>query len=444
MTDRKMRWKTIRPTFMLPQLKKLSVRSRLALGVPALAVAAAAVAVVASVAVQGDPELAANQAAVANPDCTIEVPANPLSAKGLATPYLLSAAKGRCNETNADQSAFVQATILDPATGKLSVFDPLVIDKGSKPEITPKAPALPKGAVVGIWFGFNGTNLTLRGDTGTCVNGDRNSVFGQYAYCNAGPFFTAANKAVAAKKLVIPALGTGKDGKPCMTTRDFGLVDQDQSDNVTTTYLEAADGRVAQDTPANEQKLGFVKLKTKTKANKNKNRTKLTNGSDNVLLDTFMDPALGCTPFTAPDLASGKQVTSLALDEIQAAARQAKPIALVPTNDPMTMDGTEFSVTKTNLYRVGVDMPAFNAKTEAPQAYCQALVNTGIARTKLDTRFTKAGPSPDPAAANSLFTFLAQRLSGSFDNLGCDKLLNTKNPIHLTTNKAGVVVDAGL
>jgi hypothetical protein len=436
-----MRWKTIRPTFVLPQLKKLTVRSRLALGVPALAVAAAAVAVVASVAVQGDPQLAANQADAANPDCTLEVPANPLSAKGLATPYLLSAAKGKCNETNADQSAFVQATILDPATGKLSVFDPLVIDKGSRPEIAPTPPALPRGAVVGLWFGFNGTNLTLRGDTGTCVNGDHNSVFGQYAYCNAQPFFAAANNAIAAKKLVIPPLGTGKDGKPCMTTRDFGLVDQDQSDNVTTTYLEGRDGRIAQDTPANEAKLGAVKVRPKTKA---KVVAKLNNGSDNVLLDAFVDPALGCTPYTAQDLASGRQVTSLALDELQAAARQAAPIALVPTNDPMTMDGTRNSVTKTNLYRVGVDMPAINPRTETPQAYCKSLFTTGLQRTKLDERFTKNGPSPDPGAANNLFTFLAQRLSGSFDNLGCGKLLHTANPVHLTTNKAGVVVDAGL
>ena len=437
MTDRQMRWKTIRPTFALPQLKKLSVRSRLALGVPALAVFAAAVAVVASVAVQGDPQLAANQADVANPDCTLEVPANPLSAKGLATPYQLSATKGHCRETNADQSAFVQATILDPATGKVSVYDPLVMDKGSKPEIAPTPPALPRGAVVGIWFGFNGSNLTLRGDTGTCVNGDHNSVFGQYAYCNAQPFFAAANGAIAGKKLVIPPLGTGKDGKPCMTTRDFGLVDQDQSDNVTTTYLQARDGRVAQDTPANESKLGFAKLHAKTRA-------KLTNGSDNVLLDAFVDPALGCTPFTAQDLASGKQVTSLALDELQAAIRQAAPIALVPTNDPMTLDGTRTSVVKTNLYRVGVDMAAINTRTETPQAYCRSLFTTGIQRTKLDARFTKAGPSPDPGAANSLFTFLAQRLQGSFDNLGCGKLLHMANPVHVTTNKAGVVVDAGL
>jgi hypothetical protein len=436
-TERPMRWKTIRPTFVLPQLKKLSVRSRIALGAPALAVFAAAVAVVASVAVQGDPQLAANQADVANPDCVLQVPANPLSAKGLATPYLLSAAKGHCNETNADQSAFVQATILDPATGKLSVYDPLVIDRGSKPEIAPTPPALPRGAVVGIWFGFNGTNLTLRGDTGTCVNGDHNSVFGQYAYCNAQPFFAAANSAIAGKKLVIPPLGTGKDGRPCMTTRDFGLVDQDQSDNVTTTYLQARNGRVAQDTPANESKLGSAKVHAKTKA-------KLTNGSDNVLLDAFVDPTLGCTPYTAPDLASGKQVTSLALDELQAATQQKAPVALVPTNDPMVLDGTKTSVTKTNLYRVGVDMPAVNVRTETPQGYCRALVTTGLQRTKLDARFTKTGPSPDPGAASNLFTFLAQRLQGSFDNLGCGKLLHTPNPVHLTTNKAGVVVDAGL
>ena len=437
MTDRPMRWKTIRPTFALPQLKKLSVRSRLALGVPALAVFAAAVAVVASVAMQGDPQLAANQADIANPDCTLQVPANPLSAKGLATPYQLGAAKGHCNETNADQSAFVQATILDPATGKLSVYDPLVIDKGSRPAIAPTPPALPRGAVVGIWFGFNGDNLTLRGDTGTCVNGDHNSVFGQYAYCNAQPFFAAANNAIAGRKLVIPPLGKGKDGKPCMTTRDFGLVDQDQSDNVTTTYLQARDGHVAQDTPANESKLGFAKVRAKTRA-------KLTNGSDNVLLDAFVDPTPGCTPFTAQDLASGNQVTSLALDELQAAARQAAPVALVPTNDPMTLDGTRTSVTKTNLYRVGVDMPGINTRTETPQAYCRSLVTTGIQRTQLDAPFTRTGPSPDPGAASNLFTFLAQRLQGSFDNLGCGKLLHTANPVHLKTNKAGVVVDAGL
>ena len=50
-------------------------------------------------------------AAAVNPNCTLIVPANPLTAAGLATPYQLTAtdpAAGPCNEANAGQTAFVQ------------------------------------------------------------------------------------------------------------------------------------------------------------------------------------------------------------------------------------------------------------------------------------------------------------------------------------------------
>ena len=60
----------------------------------------------------------------ANVNCDIIIPANPLTAQGLATPYLLtgpggmSPAQSGCEMTNAAAlGAFVQATILDPATG---------------------------------------------------------------------------------------------------------------------------------------------------------------------------------------------------------------------------------------------------------------------------------------------------------------------------------------
>src|SRR6266568_8223020 len=131
--------------------------------------------------------------ATPNPNCTLIVPANPLSAQGLATPYQLfapdAAANGPCNEANANQGAFVQATIYNPATGAFSVYSPLVIDQGTQPAVVPIAPTLPANAVVGIWFGFNGTNLTLQGAqgdntlaTGQCTNGLNGSVFGQFAY----------------------------------------------------------------------------------------------------------------------------------------------------------------------------------------------------------------------------------------------------------------------
>ena len=107
------------------------------------------------------------------------------------------------------------------------------------------------------------------------------------SFCNGTQFFQAVARAKAAGKLVIPPLGTAtKTGQPCLTTRNFDVVDQDPSDNVTTTYLLTANGETAQDNPANEAALTGA--------------TAIVNGSDNKLLDSFLDPTIGCTPFEAP------------------------------------------------------------------------------------------------------------------------------------------------
>jgi hypothetical protein len=295
-------------------------------------------------------------------------------------------------------------------------------------------PTLPANAVVGIWFGFNGTTLTLQDNGGSlnqgnCVNGSNGSLFGQFAYCNAPNLFTAANTAIGAGKLAVPALGTAKDGQPCPTTRDFGLVDQDQSDNVISTYLILGNGQVAQNNAVNTAALA--------------GSNPIVNGSDNLLLDAFVDPALGCTPFTAPDLTNnGQPVGSLALDELMAAADQKAPIALVPTNDPMTLNNNNASRTKTNLYRVGVDQPAVNQATDTPTAYCRNLVTVGQQRTQLDKNLTMNGASPSAAMATNLFTFLANRLSQSFTNLGCMNLLHMNNPVTVTLDGNGVATAA--
>jgi len=378
-----------------------------------------------------------SHAAGANVDCAVIIPPNPLSAKGLATPYQLvplDAANGVCNEANTDQSAFVQAGIFDPATGQVSIYNPLIIDQGTQPAATPVVPALPANAVVGLWFGFNGNTLTLKDSNGSlqqgrCVNGANNTVFGQFAYCNAPAFFRSANQAIKAGKLVPPALGTAKDGKPCPTVRDFSVVDQDQSDNVISTYLILGNGQVAQNNAANTAALA--------------GSNPIVNGSDNLLLDAFVDPALGCTPFTAPDLTNNSQpVGSLALDELMAAADQQAPIALVPTNDPMTLNNNNASRTKTNLYRAGVDQPAVNQATDTPTAYCQNLVTVGQQRTQLDKNLTMNGASPSAAMATNLFTFLANRLSQSFTNLGCMNLLHMNNPVTVTLDGNGVATAA--
>lgn len=187
-------------------------------------------------------------------NCVLTVPPNPLTAQGLATPYTMTG----CDQTNfATEGCFVEAAILDPATGGLSVYNPLIINQGQNVAgvdfIQPVVPTLPDNAVVGLWFGSNANTLTLEGDTNTCVNGYGNSIFGQFAYCNTPAFFTAAETAVSAGLLTVPAPGTSTKGTPqaCPVTRDFRMVDMDQSDNVDSTYLLIGGTKLAQNTPAN-------------------------------------------------------------------------------------------------------------------------------------------------------------------------------------------------
>jgi hypothetical protein len=370
--------------------------------------------------------------------CALFVPEDPLSARGLATPWeLTSDGAGPCHESDPNVTAFVEAAVLDPATGQVAAYDPVVIDRGSRPAIEPTRPDLPDHAVVGIWVGYNGSSVTLRGPGArSCVNGADGSIFGQNAFCNADAFFDAANQAIRAGKLAVPALGTARDGKPCPTTRDFSVVDQDQSDNTTTTYLLTQRGRIAQNTPANAARLNGA--------------TVLTNGSDEGLLDRAIDTALGCAPWKVPNLADpSRQLmsTSWPLNELMAAARQAPPIALVPANDPFVAGAAGPSLSKLNAYRVGVDQPAVSSLSQAPTlTYCRNLLGTGLPRIAADQQFTGPAASPAPDVADSLFNFLAVRFSQSFSNddgfLHCQQLLGVQNPVTLQTNAGGVVTGA--
>jgi hypothetical protein len=370
-----------------------------------------------------------------NPNCSLIVPTNPLSAEGLATPYQLVAtdsATGECHEANPKQSAFVQAAILDPATGQVSIYNPLVIDKDTAPGVLPVVPMLPSDAVVGIWFGYNGDVLTLNGASGAlsaagCVNGLPNSNFGQFAYCNAPAFFKAAHRLIRSGKLTVPALGVAVDGLPCPSVRDFFVVDQDQSDNLPTTYLLTGIG-VAQKTQVNIEE--FPTAPT------------LGNPSDNRLVDVALDGALGCTPWKAADLADpGQLVPALALNELQARADQISPVALVPAGDPMVLDNGSVDLRKVNAYRRGVDQPqarhGFQASTER---YCRHIFRKAPARLLLDQQFLVPRKSPDPAVADSLFTFMGQRFVATYDILGCANLLHVPDPVSVTVDSAGVTI----
>ena len=389
---------------------------------------------------------AAAAAAPANPNmnCTLIVPSYPLTAQGLATPYQLfapdAAANGPCNESNANQSAFVQAAIINTDTGQISIYNPLVIDQGTKAAVAPIVPKLPKHSVVALWFGFNGNTLTLQGAfantlaNAKCVNGTAGSPFTQVSYCNAPNFFQAADKALANGQLQIPALGTAKDGQTCPTLRSFMIVDQDQSDNVTTQYLMTTNGQFAQYNAANLANL--------------KGATPIANPGDNILFSGFVDPALGCTPLKANDLTNpGQQTLALPLNELQARVWQTAPVGIVPGTDPMVLVNNALSLTKDNLYRNGMDQPiALNAFADDGARYCRELLRIAPARLFNPTTQTLLtnGPSLAPAVATNLFAFLGQRFVASYMLLNCQPLTGIADPVTAVMNADGVFTGATL
>jgi len=364
-----------------------------------------------------------------NPDCTLIVPAAPLSAGGLATPYQLTAtnpANGPCHEIDPNQGAFVEAAIINLITGEISIYHPLVIDAGTSPAIAPVIPALPPLNVVAIWFGSNADGtLTLQGATPpTLGSADCHQGMGQFAYCNATAFFAAANTDILIGLLNPPPLGVGTDGQPCPTTRSFMVIDQDQSDNLPTSYIKALSGKLAQDTAANRAALpGWVPV---------------TNGSDERLLEGNIDPALGCQPWKARSLDDPTAtVPALALNELHAAAHQASPIALVPLGDPFVAN----NLATVNEYRLGVDqIPAFLPSFASTTTYCQNLRAVAVSRLNIAKPQLLAAPSPKPLIANSLFTFLGSRLSDTYINLKCQTLINQPNPVSNIQPPVGVIV----
>ncbi|KAG8215106.1 hypothetical protein J3R82DRAFT_8557 [Butyriboletus roseoflavus] len=448
---------------------------------------------------------------VRSQNCQLQVPANSLTVQGLATPYVLTG----CNQLDfANQGAFVEAAILDPATGNIQIYNPLVINSGMTPVgngtgitttsagattsvpaslsstnvgattapttspsgvtsstdmgattapttspsdvpsstiasltatatnvarqaasagfyIPPIVPTLPNNAVVGIWFGSNAASLTLTGSTDGCVNGLGNSVFGQFAYCNGQAWFNAAKSAVSQGLINLPAPGTGS-GQACPTTHDFRVVDQDQSDNVVTTYLLIGGNTLAQNTPAN--------------SGANPNAEVLSNASDNALITQFIDPALGCAPYQNPctTCPNGK-TPALATDELVAHFfPPAGGPALLPLNDPMVLVNGQQSLQKVNLYRDGTGQPQADNNNASGLTYCQQFSQSGIFNNNNQQLFTNSG-SPAPGMANNLFTFLAMRFSTAFGptpGLGCTGLLNVANPVTLTMDGNGVVTAA--
>jgi len=108
--------------------------------------------------------------------------------------------------------------------------------------------------------------------------------------------------------------------------------------------------------------------------------------------------------------------------------------------------GGNIDLAKTNLYRSEIGQPPVSSLTQAsssPQMFCQNLVNIQTPFIAANENLLAAAPSPVPTVGDTLFTFLASRLAGSFDDLNC-KNFGLTQPVATVTNGAGAATQATL
>lgn len=378
-------------------------------------------------------------------NCGLVVPPNPLTAQGLATPYILTSLDqaNPCSMLNPNTAVFVEATILDIVTGNLFIYHPLVVDNLNQVAVPPVVPTLSSFTTVGIFVGSNGQQTTLIPSTitngtgiqnsliqGNCVNGVQGSNFGQVAFCNTQQFYSVANFFVKSGLIKLPPIGTTIKGDTCPTVRSFAIVDQDQSDNVLTQYIITTDLKVAQNTAANRKLLNVLAIQE--------------NGSDNALLDKFIYPVLQCQSFMVPDLTdNNNMVSSQGLNELFATQLGTvyTNIAFVPSGDPMVLVNGIPNLQKLNLFRQSVDQPTvMQLDPNDNMLYCNNLAQIFGSFMALHNFELTIGRSPNLAVGNNLFNFLANRFVMTWTNLNCQQLTGKPSPITVVLDGNGVAI----
>ena len=264
------------------------------------------------------------------------------------------------------------------------------------------------------------------------------------SFCNGTNFFNAAFQLEREGKLVVPSAGTSAKivasggelgtGQTCPTTRNFDMVDQDPRDNVTTEYLlNPATGQTAQDTTANAANIAGATAAGQRQRQHPARRIPRP--------DARLHPVHGARtwPTTTSRPPPRRWTSSLS------AKNQPAIAALVPENDEMALDGNgQFDAAKTNLYRAEVGQAPINDQNnqpDSPAMYCQNMVNIQTPFLAANQTLLATGQTPVPGTGDNLLTFMANRLSMSFTNLGCQNFGLT-NPVTVTLDGAGAAVAA--
>jgi hypothetical protein len=108
--------------------------------------------------------------------------------------------------------------------------------------------------------------------------------------------------------------------------------------------------------------------------------------------------------------------------------------------------GNSLDTAKTDLYRAEIGQAPVDSATDAsssPVMFCQNMVNIQTAFVAANEKVFAAWPSPVPTVGDTLYTFMANRLASSFDNLNCAGF-GLHQSVTVVNNGAGAATEASL
>lgn len=363
--------------------------------------------------------------------CGVVVPENPLSYQGLNTPYILKSLNNKtddCSVLKQRSTVFIEIVIFDIVSSTFYIYNPLVVNDLGQIKNIIKTDQLPVHNVVGIWFGSNDVTFKLLDSNnslhfGDCVDGYNNSVFGNFAYCNAKIFFETVDK----YKFYIPDIGKTINDFDCLTTRSFEFNQQYHISSVVSSYIIYQDQKVAIKSFNN---LSIFEPPLYVIINKSNGR----------ILNSYISIATRCNTFIGYDFIDQyNRKSSIVLNELQGSLDKQQ--IFIPSTHPSVMMNGYPDLNKLNLYRIGLNQPVVTGiHINDSIIYCNGIYNKTPVFLYNHYDLLTNYNTPDDTLGNNLINVMISRFLSSWNTYDCGNILKVPFPIKYEKDYNNVIV----
>ena len=321
--------------------------------------------------------------------CVLTIPDNPLTAIGLATPYILSS---NCSVLNMSTTVFSEVIIINTNTREYSIYNPLIVNNISQLENTPVIPILPRKYIIGIWF-TSEQPFTLLTKFNLCEN----MVNTNFAYCNIGVFYNY----VISLNVFIKSI--------CPSIRDYPM-QLLLGNRVMDSYIVNNNSLITQ-TNSLSNNISYIVENTST---------------NDYIFNNYVNKALNCPSLIAFNIQTGRQVNSMILNQIQAIQYGSGTSTYISK-----------SIQEMNFWRLGLGQ---NINVNTDQfIFCNESDNKNALFLYNNYEKLYYYNSPEPTVATNLVNYLAYLYVKNWNNVCINATTRNIYAITVYYNNQGIV-----